>query len=85
MSNEKVMHSSQYVVGLKETLKSLKKGTVSHLVIAQNTEIHLLTNVLLLAYQQEIPIEFSESKETLGIQYGIQVRATVVAHLKPAL
>ncbi|MCE4957890.1 ribosomal L7Ae/L30e/S12e/Gadd45 family protein [Macrococcoides caseolyticum] len=85
MSNEKVMHSSQYVVGLKESVKALKKDRVASLEIARDTQIHLLTTVLLLAYQKQLPIEFSESKEALGKQYGIQVRATVVAHLKPAL
>ncbi|WP_414045502.1 ribosomal L7Ae/L30e/S12e/Gadd45 family protein [Macrococcus equi] len=85
MSNEKVMHSSQYLVGLKETVKALKKDRVASLEIARDTNIHLLTTVLLLAYQKQLPIEFSKSKEELGKQYGIQVRATVVAHLKPAL
>ena len=85
MSNEKVMHSSQYVVGLKESLKALKKDCVASLEIACDTNIHLLTTVLLLAYQKQIPIEFSKSKDVLGKQYGIQVRATVVAHLKSAL
>lgn len=85
MSNEKVKHSSQYVVGLKESYKALKRNQVTSLEIAYDTEIHLLTTVLLLAYQKQIPIEFSKSKEALGKQYGIQVRATVVAHLKPAL
>lgn len=85
MSNEKVMHSSQYVVGLKESIKALKKDRVASLEIASDTNIHLLTTVLLLAYQKQLPIEFGKSKEMLGKQYGIQVRATVVAHLKPAL
>ncbi|WP_414047330.1 ribosomal L7Ae/L30e/S12e/Gadd45 family protein [Macrococcus equi] len=85
MSNEKVMHSSQYLVGLKETVKALKKDRVASLEVARDTNIHLLTTVLLLAYQKQLPIEFSKSKEELGKQYGIQVRATVVAHLKPAL
>ncbi|WP_414042147.1 ribosomal L7Ae/L30e/S12e/Gadd45 family protein [Macrococcus animalis] len=85
MSNEKVMHSSQYVVGLKESIKALKKHQVASLEIANDTNIHLLTTVLLLAYQEQLPIEFSKSKEELGKQYGIQVRATVVAHLKSAL
>ena len=44
MSNEKVarFNKQQYVVGLKETLKALKKGQVTSLIIAQDVEVHLL-------------------------------------------
>ena len=85
MSNEKVMYSNQFVVGYKESLKALKRDQVFSLVIARDTDIHLLANVLVLAQQLNVPIEFSASKKALGKQYGIQVNATVVAHLKPAL
>lgn len=84
MSNEKV-NSHQYVVGLKETLKALRAQSVQSLIIAKDTNIHLLTDVLLLADQQNIPITFNASKHSLGEQFGIQVKATVVAHLKDSL
>ena len=48
MSNEKVarFNKQHYVVGLKETLKALKKDQVASLIIAQDVEVHLLTRVL---------------------------------------
>jgi len=84
MSNEKV-HSNQYVVGLKETLKALKEYRVQSLVIAKDVQIHLLTDVLLMAHQQQLPITYSDSSRSLGDEFGIQVKATVAAHLKSGL
>lgn len=84
MSNEKV-RSNQYVVGLKETLKALKEHRVESLVVAEDVQIHLLTDVLLQAHQQNIPVSYSDSSRSLGDQFGIQVRATVAAYLKRGL
>ncbi|TDM12013.1 ribosomal L7Ae/L30e/S12e/Gadd45 family protein [Macrococcus lamae] len=84
MSNEKV-HSNQYVVGLKETLKALKDHQAASLVIAKDVQIHLLTDVLLLAQEQHVPIAFSESRLELGNQFGIQVKAMIAAYLKDGL
>ena len=71
MSNEKVarFNKQQYVVGLKETLKALKKGQVTSLIIAQDVEVHLLTRVLSYINHKNIPVSF----------VGINVNATIVA------
>ncbi len=60
MSNEKVarFNKQQYVVGLKETLKALKKGQVTSLIIAQDVEVHLLTRVLSYINHKNIPVSF---------------------------
>lgn len=84
MSNEKV-HSSQYVVGLKQTLKAMKEHRVKSLLIAEDVHVHLLTDVLLLAEEQHIPIAYCDSSRALGDQFGIQVRATVAAYLNSRL
>ncbi|GGB11496.1 50S ribosomal protein L7ae-like protein [Macrococcus hajekii] len=84
MSNEKV-RSNQYVVGLKQTLKTLKEHRASSIVIAQDVHIHLLTDVLVQAQQQQIPIEFSDSRRELGNRFGIQVKAMIAAYLKNGL
>ena len=60
MSNEKVarFNKQHYVVGLKETLKALKKDQVASLIIAQDVEVHLLARVLSLINHKNIPITF---------------------------
>mgnify|MGYP002715319981 CR=1 FL=1 len=83
MSNEKVarFNKQQYVVGLKETLKALKKDQVTSLIIAQDVEVHLLTRVLSYINHKNIPITYFESKSALGRAVGINVNATIVALL----
>lgn len=58
MSNEKVarFNKQHYVVGLKETLKALKKDQVASLIIAKDVEVHLLTRVLSYINQENIPV-----------------------------
>lgn len=84
MSNEKV-HSNQYVVGTKQTLKALKEHRAESIVIAQDVQIHLLTDVLLKAHTQQVPIEFIDSRRELGNRFGIQVKAMIAAYLKNGL
>ena len=83
MSNEKVarFNKQQYVVGLKETLKALKKGQVTSLIIARDVEVHLMTRVLSQINQKNIPYTLFSSKKELGEYVGINVNATIVAIL----
>ena len=48
MSNEKVarFNKQHFVVGLKQTLKALKKDQVASLIIAKDVEIYLLAAYL---------------------------------------
>ncbi|MEJ7168408.1 ribosomal L7Ae/L30e/S12e/Gadd45 family protein [Staphylococcus epidermidis] len=81
MSNEKVarFNKQQYVVGLKETLKALKKDQVTSLIIAQDVEVHLLTRVLSYINHKNIPVSFFSRQHALGKYVGINVNATIVA------
>ena len=83
MSNEKVarFNKQQYVVGLKETLKALKKDQVTSLIIARDVEVHLMTRVLSQINQKNIPYTLFPSKKELGEYVGINVNATIVAIL----
>ena len=58
MSNEKVarFNKQHYVVGLKETLKALKKDQVASLIIAKDVEVHLLTRVLSYINQENLSL-----------------------------
>ena len=82
MSNEKVarFNKQHYVVGLKETLKALKKDQVASLIIAKDVEVHLLTRVLSYINQENIPVTFFLAR-ALGEYVGINVNATIVALL----
>ena len=51
-------NKQHYVVGLKETLKALKKDQVASLIIAKDVEVHLLTRVLSYINQENIPVTF---------------------------
>ncbi len=84
MSNEKVarFNKQHYVIGLKQTLKTLNKDQVTSLIIAEDVEVHLMTRVLSQINQKNISISFFESKQALGKYVGINVNATVVALLK---
>ncbi|AVQ34137.1 50S ribosomal protein L7ae-like protein [Staphylococcus muscae] len=84
MSNEKVtrLDNESYVVGLKQTLKALKRQQVKQLIIGEDVNIHLLARVLSFANQNMIPITFFPSRQALGEHVGIKVKATVVALLK---
>ena len=83
MSNEKVarFNKQHYVVGLKETLKALKKDQVASLIIAKDVAVHLLTRVLSYINQENIPVTFFSSQRALGEYVGINVNATIVALL----
>ena len=82
MSNEKVarFNKQHYVVGLKETLKALKRDQVASLIIAKDVEVHLLARVLSYI-NQKIYHYFFQSKRALGEYVGINVNATIVALL----
>ncbi|WP_145436183.1 ribosomal L7Ae/L30e/S12e/Gadd45 family protein [Staphylococcus hominis] len=83
MSNEKVarFNKQHFVVGLKQTLKALKKDQVASLIIAKDVEIYLLAQVFSQINHKSIPITYFESKSALGKTVGINVNATIVALL----
>ena len=83
MSNEKVARFNKHhsVVGLKETLKALKKNRVTSLIIAQDVEVYLLSDVLSKINHSDISVSFFESKKALGEFAGINVDAAIVALL----
>lgn len=83
MSNEKVarFNKQHFVVGLKQTLKALKKDQVASLIIAKDVEIYLLAQVFSQINHKSIPITYFESKSAVGKAVGINVNATIVALL----
>lgn len=84
LSKEKVarFNKQHFVVGLKETLKALKKDQVTSLIIAEDVEVYLMTRVLSQINQKNIPVSFFKSKHALGKHVGINVNAKIVALIK---
>ena len=82
MSNEKVarFNKQHYVVGLKETLKALKKDQVTSLIIAKDVEVHYYSRVKLYQSRKYTSYIFP-SQRALGEYVGINVNATIVALL----
>ena len=54
-------NKQHFVVGLKETLKALKKDQVTSLIIAEDVEVYLMTRVLSQINQKNIPVSFSKA------------------------
>lgn len=79
MSYEKVLQAKRFIVGTKQTAKSLKKGTVSELLVAEDADPRLTSDIAALANDAGIPITYVDSMKKLGKTCGIQVGAAVVA------
>lgn len=79
MSYEKVTQASDVVIGTKQTIKALRSGQIKELIIAEDADLHVLTDVLSLAKQNRIPVTRVDSMRKLGRACGIDVGASAVA------
>lgn len=80
MSYEKVTQvRSRLIIGVKQTLKSMKKGLVSEVIIANDAEQQLISMVAHEAEELGIPVKRVDSMKRLGTACGIDVGASTVA------
>lgn len=79
MSYEKVLQASKVVIGTKQTVKALKDGRTKELIIASDVEAKVITNVVNLAQELNIPVTYVDSMKKLGKACGIEVGASAVA------
>lgn len=79
MSYEKVLQASKVVIGTKQTVKALKDGRTKELIIASDVEAKVITNVVNLARELNIPVTYVDSMKKLGKACGIEVGASAVA------
>lgn len=80
MSYEKVTKvRSKLIIGMKQTLKSMKRGEVSEVLIAKDADEHIINKVASLADELDIPYTLLDSKMELGTACGIEVSASTVA------
>lgn len=79
MSYEKVLQAKRFIVGTKQSAKSLKAGNISELLVAEDANPRLTSGIVTLAKEAGVPVTYVESKKKLGKTCGIKVGAAVVA------
>lgn len=80
MSYEKVTQvRSRLIIGVKQTLKSMKKGLISEVIIANDADQQMIKAVAYEAEELGIPVKRVESMKKLGAACGIDVGASTVA------
>lgn len=79
MSYEKVLQAKGFIVGTKQSAKSLKNGAVSELLVALDADPRLTSNIAALASKAGVSVTYVDSMKKLGKACGIQVGAAVVA------
>ncbi|GGB49599.1 50S ribosomal protein L7ae-like protein [Virgibacillus dakarensis] len=80
MSYEKVTQvRSRLIIGVKQTLKAMRNGTISEVLIANDADQHMTQNVVNVAEELGIPVERVDSMKKLGTACGIDVGASTVA------
>jgi large subunit ribosomal protein L7A len=82
MSYEKVSQASEIIVGTKQTVKALKSGLVSQLVVADDADRKVTSKVIQAANDMNVPVTRVDSMRKLGKSCGIDVGAATVAIIK---
>lgn len=70
------------VVGTKQTLKALKEGRVSQVILAEDTDDKLKMDIKNTCCHYQVTVLHYKSKLELGKAVGIDRSAAVVAILK---
>ena len=70
------------VIGRKQTLKAVKEGKATVVVLAEDTEDSIKEKIVTACQEASVPIEPYESKIALGQDSGIERGAAVIALLK---
>lgn len=73
--------TSGKVVGLKQTIKAVKRGQAKTVFLARDAEPHVLREIQELCQELAIPIEWVASMQELGKAAGIKVSSASVALL----
>ncbi|MCM2584330.1 MULTISPECIES: 50S ribosomal protein L7ae-like protein [Bacillus] len=79
MSYDKVSQAKSIIIGTKQTVKALKRGSVKEVVVAKDADPILTSSVVSLAKDQGISVLMVESMKKLGKACGIEVGAAAVA------
>lgn len=69
-------------VGLKQSLKAVQKEKVDKIYVAKDAEERVVSKIINLCKEKDIPIVYADNMKQLGKACGIDVNAAVVSILK---
>jgi ribosomal protein L7Ae-like RNA K-turn-binding protein len=70
------------VAGARQVLRGIRKGTISSVLVAEDTDAEIKRQVLSLTEANNIPVSFCESKSELGREIGIEKACSAVGFVK---
>lgn len=73
----------QFVIGLRQVLRELKKANVAKILLATDAEENYIETVLAEAKIYNVEVELSGTMEQIAQHYKIEVPSAVVGFLKP--
>lgn len=79
MSYEKVKQAKRTIIGTKQTVKAIRKGIVTEVIVAQDVEERIVGPIIEEAALYNILVTYVESRKKLGAACAIEVGAAVVA------
>lgn len=79
MSYEKVAQANNFIIGTKQTVKALKNGKVKEVIVAKDADVRIISKVVNVAKDMDVPVTFVDSMKRLGKACGIDVGAATVA------
>ncbi len=80
MSYDKVSQAKSIIIGTKQTVKALKRGSVKEVVVAKDADSVLTAGVIQLAKNQNTAVCMVDSMKKLGKACGIEVGAKNCCH-----
>ena len=79
MSYEKVKQAKKTIIGTKQAVKAMNKGLVREVYIALDIEDRIIDLARSAAQENNVVIQYVESKLELGKACGLRIGASVVA------
>lgn len=79
MSYEKVLQANHIIIGTKQTVKAIKAGSVSELIVASDADQKVIAKALQTAIEMNVPVIYVDSMKKLGKACNIDVGAAAVA------
>jgi len=82
MSYEKVLQANKVIIGTKQTVRALKNGNITELVVAEDADPSVTSKLIKQANDANISVIHVDSMKKLGKACGIEVGAAAVAIIR---
>lgn len=79
MSYEKVQQAANVIIGTKQTVRALKSKQASEVLVAEDADPGIKSQIIQAANEAGIPVTLVDSMKLLGKECGIDVGAAAVA------